>query len=135
MTADYNVRGVLRKAAAPTMQWKKDIESSTKVKLLPDMSRAIFQQDGAPAHPARKTQDWCNANFLGFWEKGTLSGNSPDLSPIENLWAIVNEELSKLSPSSSERTLFQNAQTAWSSVKGETLDNLICGMLGRIQQC
>ena len=134
MTADYNVSEVLRKTAAPTMQWK-DIGSPTKVKLLPDMSRATFQQDGATAHPARKTQDWCNANFPGFWERGTLSGNSPDFSSIENLWAIVNEELSKLSPSSWERTLFQNAQTAWPSVKGETLDNLICGMLGRIRQC
>ena len=88
-------------------------------------SRAIFQQDGAPVHPARKAQDWCNANFPGFWEKGTLPDNSPELTPIEDLWAIVNQELSKLSQSSLERTLFQNAQTAWPSVKGEIPDNLM----------
>jgi len=29
----------------------------------------IFQQDGAPAHPARVTQDWLQVNCPGFIEK------------------------------------------------------------------
>ena len=59
------------------------------------MSEAIFQQDSAPAHNAAKTQQWCRDNLLGFWEKGVWLGNSPDWSPIENLWAIVQGELDK----------------------------------------
>ena len=38
--------------------------------MLPNMSNFIFQQDGAPAHSANKTQDWCKVNLKGFWEKG-----------------------------------------------------------------
>lgn len=85
------------------MQRRKENGPPTSVKLLPEMFRAIFQQDGAPAHHARKTQDWCRGNFPGFWEKGTWPGNSPDLSPIENLWAIVKEELNKIEPATSCR--------------------------------
>ena len=58
------------------MYWKKEKEPPTEVKFLPDMSRAILRQDGAPAHHDRKTQDWCPESFPGFWEKGTWSGKS-----------------------------------------------------------
>ncbi|XP_037084753.1 dipeptidase 1-like [Pollicipes pollicipes] len=63
----------------------------------------------------RKTQDWYRANFAGFWEKGTWPGNSPDMSPIESLWVIVKKKLSKISPATSEKTLFQNVPVAWQS--------------------
>ena len=48
---------------------------------------ALFQQDGATCHTARKTMEW-------FEEKGValLKGcpsNSPDLSPIEQVWSIA----------------------------------------------
>ena len=123
LTADNYVSKVLKKIAATTMQWKRENEPPTEVKLLPDMSRAILRQDGAPAHHGRKTQpqDWCPASFPDFWGKRTWPGNSSDLSPIENLWAIVKEELSKLSPASLEKVPFQNAQTPWRSAKGDTL--------------
>ena len=38
-------------------------------KLLPDRSSAIFQQDGAPAHMAKNTQDWLKTNIPNFWAK------------------------------------------------------------------
>ena len=53
--------------------------------LLEKMSEAIFQQDGAPAHTSKRAQEWCSNNLPSFWRKGTWPGNSPDLSPIENL--------------------------------------------------
>ena len=28
-----------------------------------------FQQDGAPTHTSRKTQDWCQRHFPRFWSK------------------------------------------------------------------
>ena len=47
---------------------------------------ALFQQDGATCHTSRKTKQW-------FVDKGVvlLNGwpsNSPDLSPIEQVWGI-----------------------------------------------
>ena len=43
---------------------------------------------------------------------GEGPGNSPDFSPVENLWAIVKEELNKMETATSEKTLIQNVQVA-----------------------
>ena len=50
-----------------------------------------LQQDNAPCHVGKKCLDYIKTNFpnhLEFWPP-----NSPDLSPIEELWAIVEEKL------------------------------------------
>ena len=117
------------------MQRGKENGPPTKVKLLQEMSRAIFQQYSAPAHHARKTQDWCRGNFPGFWKKSKCPGNSPDLSPTENLWAIVKEELKKIEQATSEKVLIQNVQVAWRRIKAETLDNLMGDMPERMREC
>ena len=41
-----------------------------------DHSDAIFQQDGAPAHNAKITQDWLGGRINKFWVKGTWPANS-----------------------------------------------------------
>ena len=61
----------MNKTAASVMQWRKENGPPTKIKLHPEMSGAIFQQDGAPAHRARKAHDWCRGTFPGFLEKDT----------------------------------------------------------------
>ena len=45
--------------------------------------------------------------------RGQGPGNSPDLSPIENLWTIVKEERNKMGTTTSEKILIQNVQVAW----------------------
>ena len=32
-----------------------------------EMSEIIFMQDGAPAHTAKLTQEWCEQNLPAFW--------------------------------------------------------------------
>lgn len=52
-----------------------------------------LQQDGAGAHFARKTVDFLTGEGINFWPKGKWPGNSPDLSPIENIWGILKESI------------------------------------------
>ena len=55
----------------------------------------IFQQDNASCHVGKGAMDYIRSNFnqtLDFWPP-----NSPDLSPIEELWAIVEDQLNRYS--------------------------------------
>lgn len=57
----------------------------------------ILQQDGATAHTARGTKAWFERNNVTVLQ---WPPNSPDLSPVENVWQILKDEVEKVSPSS-----------------------------------
>ncbi|XP_070141635.1 uncharacterized protein [Drosophila kikkawai] len=50
----------------------------------------LFQQDSAPAHRAKLTQDWCKANFPDFITSSEWLPYSPDLNPMDySVWSIL----------------------------------------------
>lgn len=50
----------------------------------------VFQQDGAPCHTAKVTQDWCQANLPGFIPKDLWPPYSPDLNPMDYfVWSYL----------------------------------------------
>lgn len=50
----------------------------------------VFQEDNAPCHTAKTVQRWMRQNKINrmWWP-----ANSPDMNPIENLWAIMSRKL------------------------------------------
>ena len=97
-----------------------------KAKPLPDIStNFFFSRTELHFIVLRRTRT--GAQRIFYDSRKTGPGNSLGLSPIESLWTIIKEELSKLSSASLEKTLFQNAET-WQSIKGETLEDPICVM-------
>lgn len=46
-------------------------------------NRYLFQQDSAPAHKAKKTQQLLAAKVPAFWDSETWPPNSPDLNPCD----------------------------------------------------
>nr|XP_041631943.1 uncharacterized protein LOC121502435 [Drosophila kikkawai] len=49
-----------------------------------------FQQDSAPAHRAKLTQDWCKANFPDFIISSEWPPYSQDLSPMDySVWSTL----------------------------------------------
>ena len=53
----------------------------------------IFQHDGATCHTANRVKAWFEEENI---EVLTWPANSPDLSPIENIWVEIDKKLAKL---------------------------------------
>lgn len=63
----------------------------------------IFQQDSAPAHKARKTQQWLKDNVPEFISHMDWPSSSPDLNPLDyKLWDILETKTSSSSHSNLE---------------------------------
>ena len=80
-------------------------------------------QDGASSHTSKSTK-----NF--FAEKGVQvltpwPATSPDLNPIENMWALVSREVEKAMPIASKDELWGVVLAAWDEVSQQTVDKLV----------
>ena len=64
-----------------------------------DLDEVIFQQDNAPVHTAKIVEEW-------FWEQPydvmKWPAQSPDLNPIQHVWASMKTEIKLLSHCSKE---------------------------------
>ena len=57
INASYYIEEILCKTMLSSLQRDGEIGGVCERRLVPDMSSAIFQQDGTPAHTAKRTQD------------------------------------------------------------------------------
>lgn len=57
----------------------------------------VFQQDGAPAHRANTTQQWCRRNLADFIDRDSWPPSSPDLNPLDFFaWGYMESKLNDL---------------------------------------
>ena len=132
--ADYYINEIFGKAIMSAMNRKRESGTVLERKMLKKMTGVIFQQDGAPAHNLKVTRNWLRS-INSFWEKGTWPANSPDLSPIENLWAILKDDLDSMGESKNIKMLETRLKTVWSNIPPDILGKLIDGMPNRIKRC
>ena len=66
VTADYYINEILGKAMMSAMDRKRESGTFLERKMLKKMSGVIFQQDGAPAHNAKVTQNWLRRSINSF---------------------------------------------------------------------
>ena len=122
VTGEYYREEILKETLFPRLNKQCINGSKFATKLVPDMSRIIFQQDGARAHTALATQNLLSERLPHFWTKDMWPANSPDLSPIENLWAILGEGIKAMrNPPSTIAGLEKALKDAWKKIPTETL--------------
>lgn len=80
-----------------------------------------FMQDGAPCHTARATMEWLKSKVLIVpgWPP-----NSPDLNPIELIWAIIKKKLKK-KMWRREDDLYSFVEEIWNSIDENTINSLV----------
>src|SRR5438128_6673608 len=88
-----------------------------------------FQQDNDPKHTSHVARAFLNENFLEVMD---WPSNSPDLSPIENLWAIVKRNVEMRMPKNLSE-LEQYMAEEWDRIPNSDLINCIRSMRWRCE--
>ena len=109
----------------------KDILANYFLPILFDSdSRAgrVFQQDLAPCHTSEKIQTFFAQTGINLLD---WPGNSPDLNPIENHWAIIKRKLFKYDYENPMKTSLIEA-IIWIGYHDEELKKMYCNLVHSI---
>ena len=97
--SQHGIGGLLFLPSGTTMNGEKYVQLlSDKLQLHMQVHRCnIFMQDGAPYHRSKLVTIFLKKKKVKVldWSK-----NSPDLNPIENLWAVIKDKVAEKQPSS-----------------------------------
>lgn len=96
-----------------------------------------FQQDGARCHTSKKSLEWLrkklpkNIELVG---KDDWPSSSPDLSPIERLWAILQDKVVEERAYTQEK-LIKVVEEWWWKIPQSTIQKLYDSMPTRLGKC
>jgi transposase len=88
----------------------------------------IYQQDSAPCHTARVCRAWFQNQGIRLLD---WPGNSPDLNPIEHLWAQMKRKVAWMRPSSIS-SLKEAILSVWEDISPASCEKLVSSMPSRI---
>ncbi|GFT67444.1 transposable element Tcb1 transposase [Trichonephila clavipes] len=99
---------------------------------LQGLATTIFQQDNARPHVARIVQRFFVNHQI---ELLPWSARCSHLSPIENMWSMVAQLLTQITPpAATPDQLWQRVEAAWSAVLQEHIQSLFESMPRRVGQ-
>lgn len=98
-------------------------------------SQWTFQQDSAPAHKAKLTQEWCRANYPDFITSEEWPPYSPDLNPMDySVWSIL-EAKACAKPHKSLEALKRSLLREWDLLTVEELRKIAQNFIKRLRLC
>ena len=109
---------------------KKDMDNLKEKNLLE--KDLIFQQDNASCHKSKESLEAIEVLFGD--NKIWWPANSPDLSPIETVWAILKRELSK-TKNSNLNELREHVLDIWSKFPVELCKKIVGEFDSKIKIC
>ncbi len=92
----------------------------------------IFQQDNARPHTAKNTI--AKLNQIGIQLLPSWPAHSPDLSPIEIVWAIMGRRVEKYRPKNIDQ-LSQILFFVWNNLSFATINSLIDSFPKKLKKC
>jgi DDE superfamily endonuclease/Transposase len=96
-----------------------------------DPATHIFQQDNDSKHSSKLVKNWLSEQDFDVLD---WPAQSPDLNPIEHLWAWMKIRLNKYdTPPSGMLELWERVQDIWNSFSAEECERLVASMPKRIQ--
>jgi transposase len=92
-----------------------------------------FMQDNASCHKAKTVMNFFSTSGISVLK---WPPQSPDLNPIENLWAIVKKRRQKkYGVPRSKSDLIEQVLEIWASLPQDLLETLCLSMENRLRQC
>lgn len=88
-----------------------------------------FLQDNDPKHKSKLIQEWLHNKGISCID---FPPYSPDLNPIENLWATLARRVEKM-PCNTVESLQNAVETAWKEIEPELMRSLVHSMPARCQ--
>jgi transposase len=88
----------------------------------------FLQEDNDPKHMSGKAQRWRKENQV---KRISWPSQSPDLNPIENVWAILKANISNYEPTST-KDLIEIIKKEWKALNNVFAKNLVVSMKNRI---
>ena len=97
----------------------------------------IFQQDGAPAHTARLTQEWLTVNCPEFITKDEWPPNSPDLNPLDyHVWGAMLQKYQEYTPKPQNKDELKTVlKNIWDNIPEQSIQKSILTFRKRLQLC
>lgn len=104
-------------------------ENLTESANMMSLGQFVFQQDNDPKHTSRVAKLYFQENNI---EMLKWPPQSPDLNPIEHLWAILDQKI-PISARNNINTFWDALQRQWELLPNEIISNLVASMPNRIK--